>query len=289
MKISELSQETGISQRMLRYFEELGLIHPRRADSDYRIYSLEDKKKVIEIKTLQSMGFTLKEVLQLFQSPSQTSEIFDQVYRREQEAMIEKKISLRDLKERFLKKWTHPFSQRTAYRIPNMDQLLDEMKEEGWLIHSTDYIQFGEWRKMNKDRSFAAGEMIWQSSLYLISDHNQQSDMNNLSEDNFAEKNIALKTFVDMSYKFSKTFFRCAHKAWKTLDGHPPRGIPREDAMTIFAENEIIVELIFFKQEKYAADAKTPNPKNQLQLILPYRAIYSLAKATEDHRAPRSS
>lgn len=38
MKISELSKATGVAPRMLRYYEEQGLIAPTRDDNGYRRY-----------------------------------------------------------------------------------------------------------------------------------------------------------------------------------------------------------------------------------------------------------
>lgn len=38
MRIGELSRRTGVPSRMLRYYEEQGLITPRRLDNGYREY-----------------------------------------------------------------------------------------------------------------------------------------------------------------------------------------------------------------------------------------------------------
>ncbi|WP_207840034.1 MerR family transcriptional regulator [Williamsia soli] len=38
MRIGELAKMTGVAPRMLRYYEEQGLITPRRLDNGYRVY-----------------------------------------------------------------------------------------------------------------------------------------------------------------------------------------------------------------------------------------------------------
>lgn len=38
MRIGELAKVTGVAPRMLRYYEEQGLIAPRRLDNGYRVY-----------------------------------------------------------------------------------------------------------------------------------------------------------------------------------------------------------------------------------------------------------
>jgi hypothetical protein len=45
MKISELSKATGVSQRMLRYFEEQGLLKPSRTSGDYRTYGASERSR----------------------------------------------------------------------------------------------------------------------------------------------------------------------------------------------------------------------------------------------------
>jgi DNA-binding transcriptional MerR regulator len=70
MRIGELSARTGASARMLRYYEEQGLLEPRRTQSGYRIYSEADVDRVARIRCMLSaalpagvVGKTLKFLL----------------------------------------------------------------------------------------------------------------------------------------------------------------------------------------------------------------------------------
>ncbi|WP_371791908.1 MerR family transcriptional regulator [Streptomyces sp. NBC_01471] len=56
MKISELSQHTGISSRSLRYYEQLGLLHPRRLPNGYRDYSEESLVCAERVRDLLRSG-----------------------------------------------------------------------------------------------------------------------------------------------------------------------------------------------------------------------------------------
>lgn len=58
MKISELSKKTGVSQRMLRHFEQQGLLEPERNQNAYRTYNVEDQKRILEIREWQRLGLT---------------------------------------------------------------------------------------------------------------------------------------------------------------------------------------------------------------------------------------
>ncbi|WP_433528175.1 MerR family transcriptional regulator [Micromonospora sp. CA-263727] len=54
MRIGELSARTGASERMLRYYEEQGLLTPGRTNSGYRVYREADVDRVARIRCMLS-------------------------------------------------------------------------------------------------------------------------------------------------------------------------------------------------------------------------------------------
>lgn len=58
MRIGELSRRTGVHERLLRYYEEQGLLHPERRPSGYREYSDADTGTVRRIRSLLAAGLT---------------------------------------------------------------------------------------------------------------------------------------------------------------------------------------------------------------------------------------
>ncbi|MDI6603601.1 MAG: MerR family transcriptional regulator [Thermoanaerobacteraceae bacterium] len=75
-KIDEIAAKTGITKRALRYYEEINLIIPKRADSGYRIYSDEDLEKINKIKELkESLGFTLKDIKYILELEKNVKEV----------------------------------------------------------------------------------------------------------------------------------------------------------------------------------------------------------------------
>ncbi|MDT3439431.1 MULTISPECIES: MerR family transcriptional regulator [unclassified Pseudofrankia] len=58
MKIGELSRRTGVPARMLRYYEEQGLLSPERADNGYRAYPESTVDRVRQIRGLLDCGLT---------------------------------------------------------------------------------------------------------------------------------------------------------------------------------------------------------------------------------------
>ena len=66
--ISELASEFDISTRTIRYYEEVGLINPKR-DGNRRIYTRSDRTRLKLILRGKNFGFTLdeiKEMIELF-------------------------------------------------------------------------------------------------------------------------------------------------------------------------------------------------------------------------------
>lgn len=62
MNLAKVAALTQISPRMLRYYEELGLIHPLRTANHYRFYSQKDIEDIHKIKVLNDAGMHLKDI-----------------------------------------------------------------------------------------------------------------------------------------------------------------------------------------------------------------------------------
>ena len=59
MQIGDLSKRTGISVRMLRYYEQEGLLAPARRASGYRDYGEAEERTVRRIRLLSEAGLKL--------------------------------------------------------------------------------------------------------------------------------------------------------------------------------------------------------------------------------------
>ncbi|MFC5826578.1 MerR family transcriptional regulator [Nonomuraea insulae] len=56
MRIGDLARESGVSRRLLRYYEEQGLLRPRRLPNGYREYADADVAAVRHIRTMLAAG-----------------------------------------------------------------------------------------------------------------------------------------------------------------------------------------------------------------------------------------
>lgn len=76
--VTELARDLSITPRTIRFYEDKGLIHPRRAGT-MRVYTKRDRARMVLILRGKRLGFSLREIkeyLDLYDiDPSQTEQI----------------------------------------------------------------------------------------------------------------------------------------------------------------------------------------------------------------------
>ncbi|MFJ4338526.1 HEAT repeat domain-containing protein [Streptomyces sp. NPDC088915] len=87
MLIGDVARRSGVSARMLRHYETLGLVRPTgRTGSGYREYSDEDIRRIFHIESLRSLGLSLREVGRALGDPGfAPAELVDDLVRRTRE------------------------------------------------------------------------------------------------------------------------------------------------------------------------------------------------------------
>ena len=59
MGIGAVSRRTGLSERQIRYYEQLGMLSPRRTSGGQRYYGENDVARLLEIRRILASGQTL--------------------------------------------------------------------------------------------------------------------------------------------------------------------------------------------------------------------------------------
>ncbi|MEU8005117.1 MerR family transcriptional regulator [Catellatospora sp. NPDC049111] len=73
MLIGEVARRSGVSARMLRHYDSLGLVRPTgRSGTGYRDYSDDDIRRIFHIESLRSLGLSLREVGRALDDPDFT-------------------------------------------------------------------------------------------------------------------------------------------------------------------------------------------------------------------------
>jgi DNA-binding transcriptional MerR regulator len=66
LRVGEVAKRTGLSVRALHHYDEIGLLVPsQRSDSRYRLYDESDLLRLMQIKALRQLGFSLQEIRDL--------------------------------------------------------------------------------------------------------------------------------------------------------------------------------------------------------------------------------
>lgn len=63
--ISELAEEFDISTRSIRFYEERGLISPKRTSGNHRIYDRRDRARLKLILRGKRLGYSLEEIAEM--------------------------------------------------------------------------------------------------------------------------------------------------------------------------------------------------------------------------------
>lgn len=95
MLIGEVARRSGVSARMLRHYEALGLLRPSgRTGSGYREYSLADIQRIFHVESLRAVGLSLREIGRTLDDPGFTpSALVDDLIRQTRERVAAERPS----------------------------------------------------------------------------------------------------------------------------------------------------------------------------------------------------
>ncbi len=66
MHIGELADRTGLSLRTIRHYDEVGLLPATaRTDGGFRVYTEDDFERLMVIKAMKPLGFSLEEMAEI--------------------------------------------------------------------------------------------------------------------------------------------------------------------------------------------------------------------------------
>lgn len=89
MRIGEVASRSGVSARMLRHYEQLGLLSaPERSSAGYREYGEEELKRILHIESLRTLGLSLSEVRDALEDPDfRPAELLEELIRDTRERL----------------------------------------------------------------------------------------------------------------------------------------------------------------------------------------------------------
>jgi Cu(I)-responsive transcriptional regulator len=66
MNISQASERSGLPPKTIRYYEEIGLVNPKRRQNGYRDYDTPDIHKLAFLQRARGLGFSIEDCRALF-------------------------------------------------------------------------------------------------------------------------------------------------------------------------------------------------------------------------------
>jgi DNA-binding transcriptional MerR regulator len=130
MKVKEVADLVGISVRTLHYYDEIGLLTPEETtESGYRLYSDENLETLQQILFFKELGFPLKKIKEIINSPS-----FD----RHEALVLQRKMLLE--KRKRLDKMIATI-EKTIQHMKGEIQMTNKEKFEGFDFSHNPYEQ----------------------------------------------------------------------------------------------------------------------------------------------------
>ena len=128
MNIGQAARHSGLSAKMIRYYESIGLLKAApRTDSGYRVYGDDDLHTLAFIKRSRDLGFSLEEVgklLTLWQDRQRASADVKALARQHIDELNQKILELEQLRDTLQDLVEHcsgdhrPDAVRTEQRVP---------------------------------------------------------------------------------------------------------------------------------------------------------------------------
>lgn len=97
MNISEVSKQSNLPPKTIRYYEDIGLIKPGRDTNGYRAFSQNDVHKLTFLGRARALGFTIadcRDLLALWEDQARASSDVRAIARQHLNSMEEKIQSL---------------------------------------------------------------------------------------------------------------------------------------------------------------------------------------------------
>lgn len=73
MNIGDAAKRSGVSAKMIRYYESIGLLSAPRGENGYRVYSGADLHRLVFIRHARDAGFTMAQIKALLDLWSDTA------------------------------------------------------------------------------------------------------------------------------------------------------------------------------------------------------------------------
>ena len=119
---SEIQKETGLTRKVIEYYEDKGLIHPQKSENGYRDYNIKDLEILKKVSIFRKLGMSISDIYQFISSGGDSLSsvlrekqhqldldekrkvILEMIVRGESKELINDKVSLLEMEETIYEK-----------------------------------------------------------------------------------------------------------------------------------------------------------------------------------------
>lgn len=101
MNVGKVARHAGLPAKTIRYYDEIGLVSPLRAQNGYRTYSDDDLQRLTFLKRARNLGFSIdecRELLMLYGDEARSREDVQQIAMARVEAIDTKIHELQEMR-----------------------------------------------------------------------------------------------------------------------------------------------------------------------------------------------
>lgn len=193
LKISEFAELNHVTAKMLRHYDEIGLLKPATIDSEtgYRSYELVQAHPLHWIIILKNLDFSLSEIKEVLSGPIESKKIIQRLLRKRIEItsalneQIQKKITIDQL-IKLIEKEGFEMDKKVNFlnviqsdvheikkNIPNMEVFLEAAAGIVALCSENDHISvfrfdISHFKQVNDDYGFDVGDSVIVACFQMI-------------------------------------------------------------------------------------------------------------------------
>lgn len=142
IKITDLTNQLGISSRSLRYYEQIGLIQSIRSDIEkYRYYNEENIERLKQIMVLRKMQIPIKDIIRIYENENMSTVV--EVFVERINAIDEEANALTELK-RIVSEFLQTMIQNGITKISAIPLLYEEMDKKLDVLREHKSVSYDE-------------------------------------------------------------------------------------------------------------------------------------------------
>lgn len=198
--IKKVSQISGVSVRTLQYYDEIGLLSPKKCENGYRYYCEEDMSVLQMILFYKYLGFTLKQIKQLIikEDKEILTHLKEQLILMKKEK--EKLLTLIDTLEKTIKSQEREITMSTKEKFNGFTyQDNQKYKQDAIDMYGKEVIEKAIEKQKGKEKEIAD---IFNNIFFSFSE-NMSNGLDSKSEKNLELSERLHKHLCDYSFDCS--------------------------------------------------------------------------------------